>query len=1186
MTGPVQEPLFDADGAATVEERPWGPSGHPFTDEQLTAIRARRGSRLLYANAGSGKTAVIVERFVRAVLEDDIPPGRILAITFTDKAAGELRQRLRTRFLDLDEREAARAAEAAWVSTIHGFCARLLRARPLAAGLDPGFRVLDEAEARRLRGDSFAAALAAFLDAAAETDPAALELAAAYRPDRLARLVETTYSRLRSRGETRPQLPPLAPPLFPPDARERLERARVALAARLSAAAGTNERVDCALTALERCGVVLAAAGDGLPTPAELATCAFKPGNAGALRVPECAEYLEALKAFECAVADGLAAEAVPLLGDLLVRFGNEYGARKRERSGLDFDDLELCARDLLRDNPAVRAGYAGRFDLIMVDEFQDTNARQLELLLLLERDNLLTVGDEFQSIYGFRHADVSIFRRRREDLEEAGRTASLAANFRSRGPVLDVLNAAFAPELGEGFVPLEDGREDARELAAPLVELLVTTQDGWDEDQFGDTLPPTKAWRKAEARLLACRIRQLVGEGARPGDVAVLVRAYGDLAVYQRAIEDTGLSTYVAGAGGYWSAQPVRDLLAFLSALANPRDELRMFELLASPLVGLDSDGLALLARGRRTLGRDAWWALEQAFCPGGDGSDGLAGDLPVAAAATLGEFCPWFAAMRAAAPRLGLADLVERAVTDRRYDLDVLSWRGGTRRLANLRKLARLAREYEAHEGRDLRGFLDWIAVKEDAEVAESEAPVESEGLGAVRLMSIHGAKGLEFPIVCLADTGRQGPWEQPDLHVGDDGRIGLRLASMEGESTKALDYASLQEDAAHQADAEERRVFYVACTRVQERLIVSGSIPRADRWPSTRTNAPPISWLGPALAPGVESALSAEHPRWTSPASGVPCLLNTPETLGDVLPRTALAPVRPPAADGQVPAPEGPPPEPPERPIPLPVRSISYTGLEDYARCGYRFYLGRVLRLPDAEPPPGLPDAEPPGISALLRGTLAHLLLERLDFAHPAPPDPEAVAAEIGVTLSEAESADLASLVAGFAAGALCRRLAATGRMRREAAFAFPLVTPRGEVTVNGVVDVMGEEDGRRLVVDYKSDHVEADEDLDARTRRDYEVQRLIYAVAALRDGAGEVEVVHCFLERPDDPVSGVFSAAEMEQLEARLSELAAGVLERDFPVTVEPHRNLCATCPGRAALCSWGPEMTLRDPPEPR
>ena len=196
-----QLPLWGDDGSTG---RLAGPKGRTFTEEQSAAIRARAGGRLLYANAGSGKTAVIVERFVLAVLQDGIDPRRILAITFTEKAAGELRERLRERLLELGERGAARAAEGAHVSTIHGFCARLLRAHPFAAGLDPDFRVLDEAEGRRLRDDAFSAALAGFLDSAARSGPAALELAAAYRPDRLAKLIGSTHTRLRSRGHTAP----------------------------------------------------------------------------------------------------------------------------------------------------------------------------------------------------------------------------------------------------------------------------------------------------------------------------------------------------------------------------------------------------------------------------------------------------------------------------------------------------------------------------------------------------------------------------------------------------------------------------------------------------------------------------------------------------------------------------------------------------------------------------------------------------------------------------------------------------------------------------------------------------------------------------------------------------------------------------------------------------------------------
>jgi ATP-dependent helicase/nuclease subunit A len=1155
-----------------------GPRGRTFTEEQSAAIRAREGGRLLYANAGSGKTAVIVERFVLAVLEDGIDPRRILAITFTDKATGELRERLRERFLELDARGAARAAEGAHVSTIHGFCARLLRAHPFAAGIDPDFRVLDEAEGRRLRGDAFSAALARFLDSAARTGPAALELAAAYRPDRLAKLIDSTYTRLRSRGHTAPELPPVAPRLVPPAARERLACAHEALAARL-AGAPANATVREAQDALDRCRVLLAA--DVHPMPAELDAACFKPRNVVALRLPETDEYLDAHSAYRAAVADSLAAEAWPLLSELMSEYGREYEERRRERSGLDFEDLELMTRDLLRDDPALRRAYSERFELLMIDEFQDTNARQLEILELLERDNLLTVGDEFQSIYGFRHADVELFRERRERLQAAGRAASLAANFRGRGPILDVINSAFSQEFGDGFVALTDGREDARELAGPLVELLVVDQRGWDDVDLGD-LPPTRVHRQAEARALADRVARLVrDEGVAPGDVAVLVRALADLPVFERALEDQGLATYVTGARGYWSAQQVRDLVAYLSALANPRDELRVFQFLACPLGGVSSDGLAILAQVRRQLSRDAWWALEEAFC-GGDGSAGLADALPSADAERLRELCPWFAAEREAAPRHALDELIERAIVARDYDLHALSLRNGARRYANVRKLLRLAREYETHEGRDLRGLLDWVARHEEADVPEPEAPVETEGMDAVRLMSIHAAKGLEFPVVCVADTGRQGPGssDAPDLHVGEDGRVGLKVVSLDGKGVPALDWEPLQAEAQAVADAEERRIFYVAVTRARERLIVSGSVPKVESWSPPRSNGPPIAWLGPALAPGIENALTPEGDEWAAP-NGVPVTVVT------------AAGFEPGEREGSDPLSGGgshpPPPEPEptrERPRALPVAALSYSSLEDYARCPYRFYLQRSLRLPAVEAPPEAreDDDEFPG---RLRGTLTHLVLEELDFAHARAPEPGqivALAGELGADVEEAHAAQVVTLVEDFTRTDLCRRLAGASEVKREAAFAFPLAAPGGDVLVNGVVDVIAREGERTLVVDYKSDRLEEDDDLVARAEHDYRTQRLVYALAVLRDGAAEVEVAHCFLERPDDPVSVTFGAAQAATLEAELAGLAAGILASEFPVSPTPNRRLCGTCPGRRALCSWEPEMTLRALPQ--
>ncbi|MGI8730988.1 MAG: UvrD-helicase domain-containing protein, partial [Solirubrobacteraceae bacterium] len=182
-----------------------GPGGRPFTDEQSAAIAARRGSLLLEANAGSGKTSVLVERFVRSVLEDGVRPQQILAITFTERAAGELRARVRARFVELNRRDQARETETAWVSTIHGFCARLLRQHPIAAGLDPAFAILDEAGARALRDRAWERALAAMLDGA--RGAAMLDLVAAYDSDRLRTMIARTHDALRSQGQTRPELP-------------------------------------------------------------------------------------------------------------------------------------------------------------------------------------------------------------------------------------------------------------------------------------------------------------------------------------------------------------------------------------------------------------------------------------------------------------------------------------------------------------------------------------------------------------------------------------------------------------------------------------------------------------------------------------------------------------------------------------------------------------------------------------------------------------------------------------------------------------------------------------------------------------------------------------------------------------------------------------------------------------------
>src|SRR3954466_3953085 len=292
-----------------------------LTPEQREAIERRDGSLFLHAGAGSGKTRVLVERFVRAAVDDDVPVDRILAITFTEKAAAELKGRLRRRFLDLDEREKAREAEAAWVSTIHGFCSRLLRANALAAGIDPEYRVLDEADAARLSGAALARAPAEFRLNARAGGGDRLDLVASYTPDKLQRMVTTVYSRLRSRGERSPALPPIDAPVLG-DKRARLERALAVAAGALDGVA-TNKRVEAALSQIERCGGALGAVPDGeVGDPTAFEDVGVKRGNTVALRGPEFDELDAALDAWRAVCAGKRAYADYVLLAQLVELYG------------------------------------------------------------------------------------------------------------------------------------------------------------------------------------------------------------------------------------------------------------------------------------------------------------------------------------------------------------------------------------------------------------------------------------------------------------------------------------------------------------------------------------------------------------------------------------------------------------------------------------------------------------------------------------------------------------------------------------------------------------------------------------------------------------------------------------------------------------------------------------------------
>jgi ATP-dependent helicase/nuclease subunit A len=1106
--------------------------------EQQGAIEAR-GEVFVSAGAGTGKTAVLVERFVRAVCDDGLDVDSILVLTYTRKAAGELRSRIRHALVERGRPDAARDLDGAWISTIHGFCNRILRAYPFAAGLDPRFRELDEPQAAVLRGEAFDEALAAFC---ASGESERLRLLAAYGGARLRGMLIGIYETLRAAG--RPLVLELgeAAPLD-----ERVEELREAARCLAGDVKATPTQRDNA----GALGAVL----DGRPLPERLLDLA-----AFRARGERAASYEEARKRAEQAALDTVAAGDRDLLQELLDRFHASYSAAKERESALDFEDLQLTARDLLRDRPEIREREQLRFRSLMVDEFQDTNRLQCELVDLLtdgpgERE-LFFVGDEFQSIYGFRHADVAVFRERRE---RAGGGLSLTRNYRSRPEVLAAVNFLFGEEFGGEFQPLAASGEFPDPVFGHPIELLVT-----DKASYADT---GEHWRRGEARNIARRVRELVDAGAAdPGEIVLLFAAGTDAEWYEEELRRAGLPTYRATGRGYFGQQQVVDLLAYLRLLRNRYDDRSLLTVLASPLVGVSNDALVLIRRDAPK--RPLFTGIETK----------LPSALPESDARLLRAFRQRYDRLVSAAARLSLEHLCERIVAEHDYDLAVLAQWDGKRRYANLRKLARLARSYEDLRGRDIEGFVRFVHQQEAAGARELEAVAEEEGTGAVRLLTIHAAKGLEFKVVIVADAGRDKPAPSADEILAlSDGRFGFKVADpVTSKRRGAFAYDEVR--AAREAEdrAERLRLYYVAMTRAIDRLIVSGALD------PEKEDGTPIGWVLGRVQPGEELAGAGEAP--VELERGDARLLlriarydpAAAETEEADLP--AEAPAEPAQlslfdeVDGGDPA--SAPVLPVLEPLPVPplyeVRSLSYTAIALFERCSYRFFAERVAGMRERRPAPAGGEG---GLLATELGDAAHRLLEQVDLTAPALPSVEPVR-DWYPAATDDEIDRIEALVGAYCDSDLAARVAGLAGARAERPFAFE----HDGVLFHGFLDVLHLAAGRSLVVDYKT-NVLAERSPAEVVEGEYRIQRLVYALACFRAGADDVEVTYQFLERPDEPVSAAFTrddvAALEEELSAAIARVQSGVFEP------KPSELACSGCPALDVVCA-GPRLPGRGP----
>jgi ATP-dependent exoDNAse (exonuclease V) beta subunit len=1100
--------------------------------EQQAAVDAQ-GLVFVSAGAGTGKTKVLVERFARAVCDDGLDIESILVITYTEKAAGELRSRIRARLIERGRADLARALDSAWISTIHGFCHRLLRSHPFAAGVDPRFRMLDEPQGRVLRGEAFEAALTAFT---AGDDPARLRLLAVYGASGLRKMLTGVYETLRSAGRElvlelgeRPSL----------DARvEELRDAASCLAADAEAGETQQEIAVQALALLER-----DARPDRLFDLSGLR-----------LRGERAATFDEARRAVEQAALDELAAADRDLLQELLTAFAAAYQESKDRESALDFEDLQLRARDLLRDE-AIRERERLRFRSIMVDEFQDTNRLQCELIDLIGGESeCFFVGDEFQSIYGFRHADVHVFRERR-DAAGAG-VLPLTMNYRSRPEVLAVVNHLFRGDFGDEFQPLTASGEFPDPVFGPPVELLVT-----DKSTYADG--PVH-WRRGEARAIARRIRELLDTGAATaGEIVLLFAAGTDAEWYEQELRELGVRTYRGTGRGYFGQQQVVDLLAYLRLLRNRYDDEALVSVLASPFVGISNDALVLLRRAAPK--RPLFVALER----------DLPETLPERDVQLLRAFRQRFDRLAAAVGRLSLERLCERIVAEHDYDLALLAQWDGRRRYANLRKLARLARSYEELRGPDVEGFVRFVHEQEAVGTRELEAVAEEEGGDAVRLLTIHAAKGLEFKVVVVADAGRdRAPPAGDEILALSDGRFGFRVADpITSERRGAYAYEAVKETRKSEERAERLRLYYVAMTRAIDRLIVSGSIDPG----RTSDEATPIGWVLRRLDAHAEIERAGAEPVELE-REGARVILRVDRYVEQVPEQLEAA-----AAEkssqlalfddaGTAALPALLPALPPLAEVPAPplhrVRRLSFSALALFERCSYRYYAERVVGMRPTDERAAVPGT--PGLAATEVGDAVHRLLERVNLAEPLPPDelPELVRGWYpGVADEELER--IASFVRTYCDSELARRVATLPGARPERPFAFE----HDGVLLHGRVDVLELEGERALVVDYKTNSLE-ERSPEEIVESEYGLQRLVYALACFRAGAHEVEVVYHFLERGDAVVSTVFSSGQVGELEAILSAAIARINAGEFAPS--PDEFVCAGCPALDVVCA-GPRL---------
>jgi ATP-dependent helicase/nuclease subunit A len=831
--------------------------GFSLSSAQQTAVVARDCDVAVTAGAGTGKTRTLVARYL-SLLDEGLPLRQIAALTFTRKAAREMRNRVRREIEiylaqeKLSDEETMRwqayanELDAARIGTIHNLCADILRTHPAQVAIDPQFAVLDEAEAAMLAQEAVEMTLGWAVE-----EEGLLPLFSLLREKQLWELLEFF---LKKRLDTRTALRWVKPESILEHWRAQVQAAKSRELQKLLEDAefkdswkvlaeneaqnqddkGEQQRL-AAVRALQNLY-----RGDWEDSARDLAILEGLNIAVGSQNNwPGGKEQLQEVKAafkimrelvkgrpllkLQINGQDEAFAAAMPAVYAAAAKVQEAYQELKREYDALDFDDLEDLSIDLLREHEDVRTYWQSQIKALLVDEFQDTNEQQRRFMRLLcpQDGKLFIVGDGKQSIYRFRGADVSVFANEKEVIgRHGGQLIDLHVSYRAHEALLTGMNQLLQPVLGSDgphrqaweapFAALEAGTKAVRpELGPPFMEFHLAL------GSKGKALP-------LAARALAGRLAELhSGNDLDYGQMAILCRAAGSFQFYEDALDEEGIPYLTVAGKGFYERPEIRDLLNALQAVADPHDDLALVGLLRSPACGLSDVTLFHLAAARET-NESLWVSLQRGI----DVADEEEKERVQTAVALVCD-------LNRQAGRLPVAAILNQFLA-RTFYRAILRRAGEVRALRNVTKLLVDVRDSGLVS---VAALLEYIQLLRESGSREGEARAVAGG--AVQIMTIHAAKGLEFPVVMLGDAGSKGSGARGTLI---DSELGILLPGKNDEQKRAASYELGLFKEQQQDDAERARLLYVALTRAEQMLLISGTAPRPKSgqpsWPG---------WLG---------------------------------------------------------------------------------------------------------------------------------------------------------------------------------------------------------------------------------------------------------------------------------------------------------------------------------------------------